>query len=292
MRPNNIQWRDWWEREQQLIRELMLMLLVAVIIGIYFLEHARVAQEQAQRQSAEALAAQLASSASEYIASGNLVSLNVMASQTAALPLVARVEFRNAADRVQATAGEPRGVGEAVSRPVRIDEETLGGTVTVWVHDLNAEKSRRLETNFALVTLSLLMLRLLVALAWRRLSSAPEIPVPEDELLEADLVPVLEMTQTSEAPKAWLRVAIVNFERMQSRLTGDLMREMLQEYGALLRQVAQVYGARLVFPLGEQAALQITADSRSEAAFQAVWRGSLPSSARKPSAHRWSSSCW
>src|SRR5690606_27822853 len=146
---------------------------------------------------------------------GNLVSLNVMAQQTAALALVARVEIRNPADSVLASAGN-ESVGDIfVSRPVRIDDQALVGTVVVWPRQVDAAQSRKLESRFVLVVLSLLGFRLLVELAWRRLRAEPEAPPVEEETLEADLVPVLTMNQTSEAPRAWLRIGIVNFDRIR-----------------------------------------------------------------------------
>ena len=32
-------WRPWLQREKQLLLELALMLLVALVVGVYFLEH-------------------------------------------------------------------------------------------------------------------------------------------------------------------------------------------------------------------------------------------------------------
>jgi hypothetical protein len=273
MPADRVDWRNWWQKEQQLIRELALMLLMAVVVGVYFLEHSRMAMEQSQRHSAEALSQQLASSAAEYIASGNLVSLNVMAAQTAALPIVSRVEIRNHADRVLASAGDHAGLSLSASRPVRIDDQTLVGTVVVWPHPVEASRARQLENRFVLVALSLLGLRLLAALAWRRLRAEPE--APEEEELEADLVPVLTMNQTSEAPKAWLRIGIVNFDRMKQRFTSDMLGDMLADYGKLLHQVAEVYGGKVIQEVGEEAALVILGESRADACFQALCAGTL-----------------
>jgi hypothetical protein len=275
MPADRIDWRNWWKKEQQLIRELALMLLMAVVVGVYFLEHARIATEQSQRRSGEALAQQLATSASEYLASGNLVSLNVMAQQTAALALVSRVEIRNPADRILASAGDDPHGDIHVSRPVRIDDQALVGTVVVWPRATDAELSRQLETRFVLVALSLLGFRLLVELAWRRLRAEPELLPAEEETLEADLVPVLTMNQTSEAPRAWLRIGIVNFDRIRDRYAADMVAEMLEGYGALLHQVAAVYGGRVVQNIGSEAAMVITGETRAEACFQALCAGTL-----------------
>jgi len=267
-------WHNWWQKEQQIIRELVLMLLMAVVTGAYFLEHATMAMEQSQRRSAEALAQQLATSASEYLASGNLVSLNVMAQQTAALAQVARVEIRNANDQVLASAADNQVGSIVVRRPVKIDDQALVGTVLVWPYQVDAAQSRKLETYFVLVVLSLLGFRLLIELAWRRLRTEP-VPEQEEEILEADLVPVLTMTQTSEAPRAWLRIAIVNFDRIKDRFAADAVTEMLSSYGALLHQVAEIYGGRVQHNIGEEAAMLIVAETRAEACFQALCAGTL-----------------
>lgn len=274
MPADKVDWRNWWQKEQQLIRELALMLLMAVVVGVYFLENARVAVEQGQRRSAEALAQQLATSASEYLASGNLVSLNVMAQQTAALGMVSRVEIRNPADRVLASAGDESVGNISVSRPVRIDDQALVGTAVVWPRRIDAAQSRQLETRFVLVVLSLLGFRLLVELAWRRLQAEPEV-LPEEETLEADLVPVLTMNQTSEAPRAWLRIGIVNFDRIRDRYAADMVSEMLKGYGALLQQVAEVYGGRVLQNIGAEAAMVIGGETRAEACFQTLCAGTL-----------------
>lgn len=274
MPANSVDSQNWWQKEQPLIRELVLMLLMAVVVGVYFLEHSRLALAQSQRESAEAIAQQLATGAAEYLASGNLVSLNVMASQTAALSLVSRVEIRSHADQVLASAGDPA-AGYPVRRPVRLDEHTLVGEVVIWPIPVDAERARRLETRFVLVALGLLLLRVLAELAWRRLRAEPAPAQEEEEALEADLVPVLTMNQTSEAPRAWLRIGIVNFDRMKQRFTADHVHDLLAEYGELLHKVAAAYGGKVVRELGDEAALQIQADTRAEACFQALCAGTL-----------------
>lgn len=267
-------WHNWWQKEQQIIRELILMLLMAVVTGAYFLEHVATAMEQGQRRSAEALAQQLATSASEYLSSGNLVSLNVMAQQTVVLAQVARVEIRDANDQVLASAVDNPLGSIVVHRPVKGDDQVLVGTVLVWPHQTDVAQSGKLETYFVLVVLSLLGFRLLIEMAWRRLRAEPA-PLEEEETIEADLLPVLTMTQTSEAPRAWLRISIVNFEIIKQRYAADMVAEMLSGYGALLHQVAAAYGGRVQHNIGEQAAMMITGETRAEACFQALCGGTL-----------------
>lgn len=89
------------------------------------------------------------------------------------------------------------------------------------------------------------------------------------------MVPVLEMSQTSESPKAILRISIVNFDRMKARLTPMLIDEMVAPYQNVLASIAEVYGARLVALLGQQCALEFHAESKAEAAFQGLCAGML-----------------
>lgn len=267
-------WRQLWHKEQPLVRELALMLLMAVVVGIYFLKHTEALIEQEQRRAGEALASQLATASAEYLASGNLLSLNVMAQQTAMLDGVGRVEIRNRQDGIVASAGAEQPAGLSVSQPVRL-EELVNGRVLLWLPVASAERAAPLEHRFVLLVLALLLLRLVIEFAWRRLQAEPVEPEEDAELLDADLLPVLTMNQTSEAPRAWLRVAIVNFDRLQARCTRDMLEQMVAGYAQLLRQVAAVYGARLVAPLGGQAELLIQSDSRGDACFQALCAGTL-----------------
>lgn len=261
--------RQWLRQEQRLLRELSLMLAVALVVGVYFLERVHTLLEHNQRQTAEALAEQLAGTAEEFVVTGNLVSLNVIGAQTAALEPVARVEFRNAAGVVMASAGENATGRAPVSTAVRLDDQSIVGTVELWPARLVLRQEETLETTFVLVVLCLLLLRILAEMVWRRLQATP---AEEDE---EDLVPVLAMSQTSEAPRASLRISIVNFDRMRDRLTPTLIEEMLAGYAALLSGIAQVYGAKTIRQLGDQCALELRADSRAEAVFQALCAGML-----------------
>lgn len=273
MLRNPDRWRQLWQDEQPLVRELVLMLLMAVVVGLYFLKQADALIEQEQRRSGEALAGQLATASAEYLASGNLLSLSVMAQQTAMLDAVGRVEIRNQQDQVVASAGAEQQVGLSVSQPVRM-EDSVNGRVLLWL-PVTEGRAAPLEHRFVLLVLALLLLRLVVAFAWRRLRAEPPAAEDDSELLDADLLPVLTLNQTSEAPRAWLRVAIVNFDRLQARCTRDMLEEIVSGYAVLLAQVAEVYGARLLSPLAARAELLIQSDSRGEACFQALCAGTL-----------------
>lgn len=263
--------RQLLQQERDLLRELALMLLATLVVGVYFLEHVHTTLADNRRQGAEALAQQLASNAAEYVVTGNLLSLNVIASHAASLETVERVEFRNIAERVQASAGIERPLGKPVSRAVRLDDETVVGTVLLWPADTSAMQEQNLEANFVLVVIILLLLRIALAFIWRRLNQER----PAEAGVEADVVPVLTMASSTDVPKAVLRISIVNFDRMQQRFTPALLEEALGAYRILLHGIATVYGAQELKPLGKECALEFRAELRSQAAFQALCAGML-----------------
>ncbi|MDF1782452.1 MAG: hypothetical protein P1U67_14260 [Alcanivoracaceae bacterium] len=263
--------RQWLQRERTMLRELSLMLVAALVIGIYFLEHVHSTLEHNRREAAEALAQQLSTSSAEFVVTGNLVSLNVIAGHAASLPTVSRIEFRSVAGIVLSSAGEPRGDGLPVSRAVRVDEDGVAGTVELWPANTSVEQEKYLESNFVLVVFCLLALRVLAEVVWRRLQSERN----SDDDIEADMVPVLSMTQANEIPKARLRISIVNFDRMRDRLTTSLIEEMVAPYRKILEGIAGVYGAQVNAELGKQCALEFKAESRADVAFQALCAGML-----------------
>jgi hypothetical protein len=296
MKWDEYQVRQWLQREHQLLRELSLMLVVALVVGVYFLEHVHSTLEHSRRQSAQALAQHLAGSSAEYVVTGNLVSLNVIATHAAALETVERVEFRSVASIVLASAGAtPSEAVLPVSRAVRLEDQSVAGTVELWPRNTSATLEENLESWFVLVVLCLLALRVAGEAIWRRLKM--ERAQPDD--VEADMVPVLTMSQTSgsqgigengaradadlvgandpeaDAAQAVLRISIVNFDRMQDRLTPQLLNEMVAAYREPLEGISQVYGAEIVETLGRQCLLVFSGEAKEQAAFQAVCAGML-----------------
>lgn len=292
MKWDEYQVRQWLQREHQLLRELSLMLVVALVVGVYFLEHVHATLEHSRRQSAQAMAQHIAGSSAEYVVTGNLVSLNVIATHAAALETVERVEFRSVAGIVLASAGAARNESVIpVSRAVRLEDQSVAGTVELWPRNTSAAQEENLESWFVLVVLCLLALRVVGEVVWRRLKM--ERAPPDD--VEADMVPILTMSQTAgqgnraradvdltdengaedDAEKAVLRISIVNFDRMQERLTQQLLEEMVAAYREPLEGVARVYGAKIVAPLGRQCLLAFSGEGKEQATFQAVCAGML-----------------
>ena len=50
------QWRSWIGRQHTLLRELILMLLAMLVVGVYFLEHFSARLEQERKVQLQALA--------------------------------------------------------------------------------------------------------------------------------------------------------------------------------------------------------------------------------------------
>lgn len=267
-------WREWVTQEKRLFADLALILATALVIGVFFLENIGSALEQSRRQGVDSLAQQLSRNAREYVVTNNRISLNVMASHAAELALLQRVEIHSAAHDVLASAGEDAPAGPAAERAIRLDDQSVAGYVLVWSAPDTATADR-LESGFVIIALALLLLRVLVAVVQRRVAAVEAVIEDEEDTLEADILPVLTMGSTGSGSRAWLRVSIVNFERMQSRLTATLMDEILTGYRQRLEQVASVYGATLLAPLGEEAALEFTGQTRTEACFQALCAGML-----------------
>lgn len=275
-------WRELVDKERRLLSELALILVATLVVGVYFLENVDTTSSAQQRQAAEAMAEQLAHGAAEYVVTANLVSLNVVASHAASLDTVARVEFRSATDGVLARAGGSAASDDArgmpVERAIRLEDGSVAGAVRLWPALSGQPLSARLENGFVLIVLCLMVLRVLAEAVRRRWLMLRQTDTEDDEDpedMEADILPVLTMSAAGQGAHAWLRLSIVNFDRMKERLTATLQEEILVGYQRRLEQVAAIYGAELVAPLGECASLKFSAEKRAEACFQALCAGML-----------------
>ena len=273
-------WRELVNKERTLLAELAMILVATLVVGVFFLENVDSTTATQRRQAAEAMAEQLAHSAAEYVVTANLVSLNVVAAHAADLAGVARVEFRSAADGVLASAGEDlsasAGVAQVVERAIRLEDGAVAGAVRLWPAVPARSLSSRLENGFVLIVLCLLVLRVVAELLRRRLLARPVTAGHgQEDDMEADILPVLTMASGGEGAVAWLRLSIVNFDRMKERLTPTLLEEILVGYQRRLEQVAAIYGAQVVSSLGDRATLKFAAHKRPEASFQALCAGML-----------------
>ena len=71
------QWRPWIRQQRSLLRELILMLLAMLVVGVYFLEHFSAGLEQERKVQLQALAQQTARRAAEALASEDSISINL-----------------------------------------------------------------------------------------------------------------------------------------------------------------------------------------------------------------------
>ena len=150
-------WRPWLQREKQLLLELALMLLVALVVGVYFLEHFSARLQAEQRVQLKALAQQTALRSAESLAGDDLIGLNVIARETRALEPVGGVQFLDVA-REPVTGKSDDSLPVKVEVPVALpDGELAGSVVLAAAHD--TAPRQRLETGYVLVVLGLLALR-------------------------------------------------------------------------------------------------------------------------------------
>ncbi|MFP1677778.1 hypothetical protein ACLD02_03715 [Alloalcanivorax sp. C16-2] len=269
------QGRPYLRREKRLLWELALMLLVALVIGVYFLEHfsSRLAAEQ--RVQLEALARQTALRAAESLAGDDLIGLNVIARETRALAPVAGARFLDTA-REPVTGELPEQAPVVVEVPVALPDGELAGSLQLAARADPAPR-QRLETGYVLVVLGILMLRLAGEAIYRRLfrpepPAAQTAPPPDDR--PAPRVGPDEPAQDA-GPAVELRLSVVNFDYYQQRYTRAALEHLLDDYHRLLDQVVALYGGRVVVGLGERARVRFSAESLSAAAFSALCAGLL-----------------
>jgi len=170
-------WRPWLQREKQLLLELALMLLVALVVGVYFLEHFSARLQAEQRVQLKALAQQTALRSAESLAGDDLIGLNVIARETRALEPVGGVQFLDVA-REPVTGKSDDSLPVKVEVPVALpDGELAGSVVLAAAHD--TAPRQRLETGYVLVVLGLLALRAAAEVIRRRLWRPAAPPVAD-----------------------------------------------------------------------------------------------------------------
>lgn len=280
------QWRPWIGRQHTLLRELILMLLAMLVVGIYFLEHYSASLEQERAVQLKALAEQTARRAAEALASEDSISINLIGRETVALAPVAGVRFLNPAE-VQVGLS---GVGDAdlvVSVPVALPDGELAGSLTL-LGDNDQAPRQSIEAGFVVAVLCVLLLRLAFTLVRERLMppppAEPEVvetalpqPVPDDE---GPTVPRVspELTETPIDPEriqAQLRLSIVNFNAIRQRYTEQAVNEVLADYQQMLNRAVAIYGGQVSQPIGSQAGVVFCQLPVSQAAFAALCAGLL-----------------
>ncbi|WP_198588753.1 hypothetical protein [Alloalcanivorax mobilis] len=276
-------WQQWLgyfsgercRREKRLLIELALMLLMALVVGVYFLEHFSSRLEAQQREQLQALAHQTALRATESLASDDLIGLNVIARETQAMAPVASVRFLNTA-RETVTGSEPEPGLVSVEVPVALPDGELAGSV-VLAAPAPLKPRQHLEAGFLLVVVGLLLLRVAAELIRRRLQRAPPAPaVPAGEEAAAPAFRrVAEAPVAPPAPVTELRLSVVNFDHFEQRYTRGALQALLADYRDLLSQVATLYGGEVVAQVGGRARVRFSAEPLSASAFSALCAGLL-----------------
>ena len=275
------QWRPWIRQQRSLLRELILMLLAMLVVGVYFLEHFSARLEQEREVQLQALAEQTARRAAEALASDDSISINLIGRENVQLAPVAGVRFLDAADIQVGLTGVPRSE-LVVSVPVALPDGELAGTLTL-LGDTSALPRQRLEAGFVLAVLCLLLLRVAAALIQQRLLPPPEPaePTPTEAPAASPLAtPASTQALTEPLPEgaeplAQLRLSIVNFEHIRQRYTQAAMVEVLADYQRILDKVAGIYGGRVGQKVGDQAGLFFYQEPASRCAFSALCAGLL-----------------
>ena len=276
------QWRPWIRQQRSLLRELILMLLAMLVVGVYFLEHFSARLEQERKIQLQALAEQTARRAAEALASDDSISINLIGRETVQLAPVAGVRFQDAADIQVGLTGVSRS-DLVISVPVALPDGELAGTLTL-LGDTSALPRQRLEAGFVLAVLCLLLLRVAAALIQQRLVPAPpepaeaapaEPPAPSPLATPASRQALTEPLPEGAEPLAQLRLSIVNFEHIRQRYTQAAMVEVLADYQRILDKVAGIYGGRVGQKVGDQAGLFFYQEPASRCAFSALCAGLL-----------------
>ena len=267
-------WRQWIIGERPLLRELAVLLLASLLIGLYFLAQLDGRLAEARRDYLGALASQVAEHAVEYTATNNLVSLNVIARRTGELAPVAGVTVEDAGGRVLASSGAPVEAAP-VTQPMYLADGGMIGTVKLWPAPETATR-KKVEAGFVLLVLCLLLLRVLLLLLERRLRGEPLWNLPPRAALSRAALPEAAVPEaSSEQPiSAVLRLALVNDAHLRRRYTESLFGNLLAPYEQALAQAAGVYGGTVQEPLGSGALIDFRGEP-AEAALNAVCAGML-----------------
>ena len=276
------QWRPWIRQQRSLLRELILMLLAMLVVGVYFLEHFSAGLEQERKVQLQALAQQTARRAAEALASEDSISINLIGRETVQLKPVVGIRFED-------TSGEQVGAAGQKTSPLRVTvpaalpDGELAGTLTL-LGDNALLPRKQIEAGFVLAVLCLLLLRVAAALIQQRLQppaqDEPDVPAPrvpsEPPHHDAPFPPIGRSPVPDGAEmQAQLRLSIVNFAHIRQRYTEDALKEVLAEYQQLLDQVAALYDGHQGPVIGEQAGLYFYQEPASRAAFSALCAGLL-----------------
>lgn len=272
------QWLPRLHQERHLLVELALMTLVALVVGIYFLEHFSTRLEAQQRGQLKALAEQTALRAAESLAGGDLIGLNVIARETQTLGTVSGVRFLDTSRKIVASNGDAV-QPVSVEVPVALPGGELAGSVVLFASPSGGMQTP-LRLGFILVVAGLLILRVAVALIerrWRR-SANPDggLAGAGDEKREVTVTVDGQHHEPRVRPtECDLWLSVVNFSHFQQRYTRSALQALLADYRELLQQVADLYGGVVEQDIGNRCRVRFSGESLSQASFSALCAGLL-----------------
>lgn len=279
-------WRPWLRQERVLLVELATMLLMALVIGVYFLEHFSARLEEQQRQELTSLARQTALRAAESMVGDDLISLNVIARETRALDTVSEARFLGVARQPLAGGELPSAATVRVEVPVALADGEPAGALVLAARPSTAREG--LESGYVLVVLGVLLLRVAGEVMWRRIQrgqpagagdETPGTGLDSDEAEALDGAPpsiVFRRPQGNGGPGGSdLRLSIVNFDHFRQRYTADALRALLDDYHHLLSEVARLYGGQVERGLGDRALVRFPGQPLSSTSFAALCAGLL-----------------
>jgi hypothetical protein len=265
---------------QPLLRDLLLILVSCVICFLYFNEQWLNHSQTRQQQALNALAAQLASNSYVPLASGNLVSLNVLTRQLASQPPVVGARIERLDGGTASSAGLDQGMQAAAA--ISDDAQQIIGKVVVYGTPVTLPA----VWPFVLLLICLLGVRVAFTFFWHqlqplkaRLSSDGWRSLWANEPPSNKAIGPGELAaNTFESPtptiKARIDIHIINYERLQQRFTPTALQKVLDCYDARLQQVADIYGFEKM-PLVSHTSLELHHVNEEEALFMAACAASL-----------------
>ncbi|MEY1660974.1 hypothetical protein [Isoalcanivorax beigongshangi] len=269
MSASGATWRQWLATEGNLLRDLVILLLACIALGLYFLERIDHQVQVQREQQLREIAAVVAENAAEAAAAGDRVSLNVMARRAVAQRSVQALRFESATGQQLAVSGEAEGPAPTI-QTIKLANGSVVGLVQLWPSSAAPEREP-VEAGFVLLTLCLLGFRVLFEGLSRHLRGEPILgrpPAPVDDDWDA------MMPATPPGPAAVLRIGLAHRAHLDARYTPGLLETMLKPWQQLLERAVALYDGRCDGALGEDCAVLFEGDAE-EAAYRAVCAGTL-----------------
>lgn len=265
-----------------MIAALALMALGTVLA--FFLARTVVAEQATQ--FGNALAAESAQRAAEYLVHDDLVSLNVVTASLTRLPGIIGVTVYDRYRQPLAQSGHVQPTPDMlVSRALILTEEQeLRGSVELLI-DPSATSPALSRLHYALagwLAFTLVMLLFVARLQREHLAALPAdaTPAPPPAAVAADDIPVIvadggdapSMPATTVPPGILLRLDVVNLATLEQRLAPRVLADTLAWYDEVLARAAALYQGQVRQGLGEQALLVFpSSDGQDEdALFRAI----------------------